>query len=727
MNDRLRRFGPLGVALAATYAVACPASAPMPPDVASPAPPPGAGESARSRPERHTEIAETIYDGGLKGGWQDWGWAPRNVTGGGPATVRFDNWGGWILAKPGLEPGDYGGVLFRVKEPPGEGEFMEVRLEAANGSKFPRVKVKADERVDAGDGWIEVLVPMSELDPDGLPFEHVVFQAFRPMGQDFIPLDKIALTKGSPRPAASLDASRLPHISMTVDCRSHARRVSPGIYGIAYYQPNDDKRAAAQWLLGATARRWGGNTTSTYNWELSTWNLGNDWFFENHDVPSYKRFLDEDAAHGMASAVTVPMMGWVAKDGTSNSFPVSAMGAQQATDQWRPDAGNGKDKNGKLLTPGPPTRAYEAAPVAFVKRWVQAIRAEDAKTGKRSVSMYILDNEPALWNQNHRDAHPEPLSYDELVRRTIEYGTAIREADPDAIIAGPAEWGWTGYFYSAKDQAEGGPAARPDRRAHGDVPIVAYYLKALAEHEKKTGTRILDVFDLHAYPQGERVYSDAADPDIAALRLRQTRMLWDPTYVDETWIHEPVKLLPRMRQWVDENYPGRALSLGEWNFGAENHMSGGLAVAEALGRFAQAGLDYAYYWTYPPDGSPAMWAFRAYRNFDGKGAHFLDWFTPVSIAGGATTSLFVSRDDSGKHLVAVALNLSRKDAIDADVDLSACGKVASVQAWGYDGGRGGLASRTVAAAAGGKLSQPLAPYSITVLDVKLDDASPPVK
>ena len=44
-------------------------------------------------------------------------------------------------------------------------------------------------------------------------------------------------------------------------------------------------------------------------------------------------------------------------------------------------------------------------------------------------------------------------------------------------------------------------------------------------------------------------------------------MLWDPSYVDESWIKEPVKLLPRMREWVDENYPARGLSIGEWSFG----------------------------------------------------------------------------------------------------------------------------------------------------------------
>ena len=718
MSGPARRAAPF--ALAATCLVACLASAPPAHDVAPSAS--AAGTAGDAPPARRLEIVETIYDGGLKGGWQDWGWAPRQVAGPGPATVRFDNWGGWMIAKPGLK-GDYGGVVFRVKEPPGEGDFIEVHLETATGTKLPRVKAGPDDRVDVGGGWVEILVPMTALDPDNVPFEHVVLQAFRPMGTDPIAVDKVALVKGQPRPIVKLDPKTLTHVAMSVDCRARATRVSPGIYGIAAYAANDDKRAAAQWMMGATARRWGGNTTSTYNWEKSFWNLGSDWFFEDHEAPTYRRFIEENEQHGVASVVTVPMMGWVAKDGTSSSFPVSVYGAQAATDQWRPDAGNGQDKAGKPVVPGPPGRAYEAVTPAFVKRWVETIKAEDAKAGKRRVTMYILDNEPMLWSHTHRDAHPQPLSYDELLQRTIEYGTAIREADPGAVIAGPAEWGWTNYFYSAKDTAEGGPTARPDRRAHGDQPLVAYYLHALAEHEKKTGTRILDVLDLHAYPQGERVYGEASEPDVAALRLRQTRMLWDPTYVDESWIHEPVRLLPRMKQWVAESYPGLATSLGEWNFGGESHMSGGLAVAEALGRFAEAGLTYAFYWTYPPEGSPVMWAFHAYRDFDGKGGHFLDWLTPATVAGAPTTSLFVSRDETGRHLVAVVLNLSRKDAVAADVDLSACGQVTSAQAYSYEGGREGFRPGAPASK-GATVTQPLAPYSISVLDVALDGSTP---
>ena len=276
--------------------------------------------------------------------------------------------------------------------------------------------------------------------------------------------------------------------------------------------------------------------------------------------------------------------------------------------------------------------------------WVDAITQGARSSRSRSVGMYILDNEPNLWNSTHRDVHPDPLTYEELLDRTIKYGTAIRTADPEARIAGPAEWGWTGYFYSAQDVAKG-VGLRPDRRAHGDVPLLPWYLQQLRAYEQRTGVKILDVLDVHFYPQGDKVYGSASDSASASLRIRSTRSLWDPSYRDESWINDTIRLIPRLKEWVSQNYPGLQISIGEYNFGGEQHISGGLALAEALGRFGTEGIDYAFYWFAPPKSSPAAWAFRAYLNFDGMGGHFLSRSMKTLMTSGM--SLFASRDEVG--------------------------------------------------------------------------------
>ncbi|HEY8088877.1 MAG TPA: glycoside hydrolase family 44 protein, partial [Polyangiaceae bacterium] len=386
-----------------------------------------------------------------------------------------------------------------------------------------------------------------------------------------------------------------------------------------------------------------------------------------------------------------------------------------------------KRPNGSLIPPKSPTLTSVPSTPESIRRWIETIRKADAASGRRSVDQYILDNETALWHETHRDVHPEPTTYDELLEKTIAYATAIRAADPDAVIAGPAAWGWPEYFYSAKDSAIG-LRLRPDRRLHGDVPLLAWWLQKLREHDQKTGTQLVNVVDVHFYPQAKNVFGDANDPGTAALRLRQTRGLWDPTYVDESWINDTIMLLPRLKRWIDEDYPGRKVSIGEYNFGGESHMSGALAEAEALGRFGQEGVSAAFYWTYPKADSPVVMAFRAYRNFDGKGGRFLDYSVPTGTTLSRDfVSAFASRDADGTHMVLVLLNLSPDSAAQAKVRLDGCGPVKTEEAYSYAGGpvSHGLAQQPPSTGGSAATLEPTLPaYSITVLDIRLQHAAP---
>jgi hypothetical protein len=674
------------------------------------------------------DVAESVYKGGLAKGWYDYGWSQREVDKGGPAKVNFSSNGGWIVAKPGLA-GAFGGLVFRMKAPREYGDFLEVRLESNQKTIYPRIALKPEHVAEQPDGWVEVLIPAKQLNPEGLPFDRIVFRAAQSVGNAWIFLDDIALLKIDPSLMASAKPQGTRDIVMSVDCRAKPQPVSPMIFGIAF-DPRLDRKTKHQFEMGAPARRWGGNQTSRYNWELgNAFNPGKDWYFENVDfvgIPgwSWADFLGDQRKHAMKTALTIPMMGWVAKDTTSYGFPVAQFGPQQSVDPYRNDPGNGLKPDGSKIAPGPPMQTSVATSPESARKWIEAIRALDAKNGGRSVDMYILDNEPALWDSTHRDVHPLPLTYDELLEKTIAFGSVVRAADPDALIAGPAEWGWPAFFYSAKDSADG-LDFKPDRTAHGDVPILPWYLKKLAEHEAKTGTRILDVVDVHFYPSPQNLglgEDGGIDAQTAALRIRSTRALWDPSYIDEGWIKENVRLLPRLRQWINENYPGRGISIGEWSYGAENHMSAGLAAAETLGRFVQAGLTSAFYWTYPPQNSPVFWAFRAYRNFDGKGGRFLDGALPT--VAPADTSLYASIDPSGTHVVLVALNLLPDATVKPTFILSGCNAVTSQHVYEFTGAPTGFTPKKATLAGGNIAVDTLASYSITVFDLLLAPKQP---
>jgi len=260
-----------------------------------------------------------------------------------------------------------------------------------------------------------------------------------------------------------------------------------------------------------------------------------------------------------------------------------------------------------------------------------------------------------------------------------------------------------------------------DRRRHGDEPLLPWVLGELRRHRERTGTRVLDAVDVHFYPQGRGMgvgTAGAVDPEAAARRIRSTRALWDPEYVDESWIAEPIALLPRLRGWIAEKDPGLGVVIGEWSFGAERHPSGGLAVAEALGRFGREGVEAAFYWTYPADGSFAFHAFRAFRDFDGEGARFEEQGLAVRDAPGV--SLFAARDASRRRLTLVLLNLHPSRALDASVRLDGCGLPGTRRVFVQQADRPGLRARAPGAADGARLVEPLPPWSITVVEAKLD-------
>jgi Glycoside hydrolase family 44 len=656
------------------------------------------------------QIEEVVYDGKLAPGWEDWGWGQHKLDTG-PAQIVFGGFGGITLHHDEL-PARFGGLSFRFKAPFKRRDFLTVQLKRTGGSESPRIKVDERHLVALPNDWHEVLIDWRELDPTRQPFDRIVIAAAGVVSSEWVSLDNIVLTAPSGGAAEGV-ATRSD--ALTVLCKGASHSINPMIYG----------SSSEDWSSGQSARRIGGNTLTRTNWELGTWNTGSDWYFRNVRAQgNVFDWIQSEAAAKRTTALVVPLLGWVAKDDKSVGFPRSKFGEQRKFDPDVPEAGDGYSKSGKPLVPGPPTQTSVPAPPEVVRGWIERLVSADKARGSRGVHMYILDNEPSLWNETHRDVHPEPLTYDGLLDRTVRYATAIRDADPDAVIAGPAEWGWTGYMYSAEDR-DAGWMLRPDRRRHGDLPLVTWYLQQLARHEKRTGKRLLDVLDLHFYPTPEGIFGPDArtDPESSELRIRSTRSLWDSTYKDESWVADVIRLIPRMHEWVAANYPGRKLSLGEWSFGAEDHISGGIATAEALGRFGQHRLDAAFYWGTPKTGSPTFWAFRAYRNFDGQGGRFLD--TSLATRETDRVSLFASRDEVGGRLVLVLVNRDPTRLSKAAVQLQGCRAGSRVRMFGYHAGEGGLIESDRAKITADGVAADLPPYGFAVLEVELQATDGP--
>jgi hypothetical protein len=432
------------------------------------------------------------------------------------------------------------------------------------------------------------------------------------------------------------------------------RQIPPEIYGLAV----PSMAQATNWHVPLL--RWGGNTSERYNWQLgNAWNTGRDWFFENVGVERHAwiGFLDRVEKAGAKAYLNVPLIGYAAKDTSSYAFSVKKYGPQKECEPGRPDVGNGLRGDG---TPVTGNSRYDTSIVAdpdFVVAWVRAMKEKFPRLFAERRIILAPGNEPMLWHITHRDVHPEPATSRELLERFVKMARAIKAAAPEVQLAGPELWGWPAYFDSAFDT---GRRDHADRRARGGADLLPWFLRELRAEEQRGGTRLLDYVSVHFYPQAPNVFSAATDLEATRLRLESVRSLWDADYRDPSWIKERVALLPRLRRWVAENYPGTRIALTEYNWGGENDVSGALALAEILGVLGREGADAACYWTSPPEGSFAAAAYQLFRNADGQGAAFGGEALDATWAGPAAeeVSVFAARDRAAGALTVLCVNKS---------------------------------------------------------------------
>lgn len=428
--------------------------------------------------------------------------------------------------------------------------------------------------------------------------------------------------------------------------------------------------------------RWGGNAVTRYNWKINVSNHASDWFYEN--IPNDSTadlFVDKDKKSGTRTMMTVTLIGWTPKDRERRcGFSVAKYGPQQRTDQWAPDCGNGINTSGKKITGNDPHDTSIEITPEFTKEFVQHLTAVHGTASNGGVLFYELDNEYDLWHETHRDVHPKPASTDEIVNASISHATAVKEADPSALVLGPVGWGYRSLLVSGLDQSNNDGA---DRKAHGNIMFGEYYLQQMKAYQDKHGVRILDYYDNHIYPQAADVLSDKTDPITFATRLRSTRCLWDPNYVDESWIKDKIIYIPRMQKMIVDYYPGTKTAVTEYNWGGLKTLNGALAQAEVLGIFGREGLDLAGLWGPEKPTDPWAYAFRMFRNYDDKGSIFGDTSVSAMSDDHEKLSIFASTRSSDHSLLLVVINKDPSQSLTSMVSINGFSAAGSAHVFSY--------------------------------------------
>ena len=412
---------------------------------------------------------------------------------------------------------------------------------------------------------------------------------------------------------------------------------------------------------------------TAYNWENNASNAGMD-YGPNHEdwymVPggvtppgkpatTITDFVNGNNAIGSESLITLQMAGYVSADGNCNCVVTITGAADAPASFWK---GVSFVKGSAFADPPVTTDKW-----VYMDELMHYLGAHLGYSTSGGAKYYDLDNEPALWSSTHPLDHPTSVLCAEVSSKGISLATVITQYDPGAQILGPVAYGWGEYVdnSSAPDTIVLGPYINGN-----SIQYLNYYLHQFGAASTLTGRRLLHDLDLHWYPEAlgnngvsmTRITLDDTSQGVAIARMQAPRSLWDPSYTESSWITwgtgGPITLIPRLQNAVNNYYPGTKLSFTEYQYGAGEDISGGIAEADALGIFSKYGV-MASWW---PDGSVndayLAAAFRFYLNYDGANSKFGDTSIAAnySLAASVTyTSIYAAKDNSHPNRINVII------------------------------------------------------------------------
>jgi hypothetical protein len=439
------------------------------------------------------------------------------------------------------------------------------------------------------------------------------------------------------------------------------RPISPYIYGI------NGPTAGEVPYASVTLNRLGGNRWTAYNWQNNYSNAGSDYLYENDNylsgstapLAAITPTIDTDRANHLATLITVPMLGFVAADG-SGPVPVTN---PIAASRFKPVV----FAKGSTFTATPSSANASVYDDEMVWALDQHYAGQGIFSSTPSVApVFIeLDNEPDLWSATHQEIETSTeISPSAYFAKTLGLSSALKKQFPEATIMGPANYGYAG-FYSWQGGWSGASASGYNWFLDG-------YLSAVDAAANAAGITLVDAYSLHWYSEatdssGTRVTNltgSSLSADSVQAIVQSPRSLWDSSYVENSWITKDmgigaITLIPRVLDKIAHAGAGNAyavskMAITEYFNGGNNHIAGTLAQADNLGIFGAQGLYAATLW---PIGSAPylLGAFASFRNFDGAGHSFGDTSVAASSSNVAEVAAYVSKDSTRPGRVVMVL------------------------------------------------------------------------
>lgn len=451
-------------------------------------------------------------------------------------------------------------------------------------------------------------------------------------------------------------------VNIQVDAATGRKNISPYIYGKNNCISDDPSSptTAAQWKLMREAglrytRENGGNNSTKYNWRKKI-SSHPDWYNNNYNHNwDYAAKTLGDSMPGVQGMWGFQLIGKAASN-TSNNFNDWAYnGSNWWSGVCQNLAGGGTPNGG-----GGCNATINGIPNYYLENW-----NEDSTTAiidhwfgsgglglnQNNYKYWSMDNEPDGWDATHDDVMPALPNAEAFMQLYFAVAKKARAKYPNIKLTGPvpmSEWQW--YTWGNNKISVGGT----------DYNWLEFFIKRCAEEQAASGVRLLDVIDIHSYPnesrdsdivQGHRVYFDTLYDYPGANGVKTT----DPSGWNNNITKEYV--FGRVNKWLNQYMgAGHGVTCAVSEFGLNNNSANVTAnsYASILGTFTDNNVEFFTPWYWYPGMWETLHLFSRYgKNIRVKSTstleHYVTAYSSSNTAGDSMTIILVNRSLTASH------------------------------------------------------------------------------
>jgi len=457
-------------------------------------------------------------------------------------------------------------------------------------------------------------------------------------------------------------------VNIQVDANAGRKNISPYIYGRNNNISDDPSSPtpAATWKMMREAglrymRENGGNNATKYNWRKKI-SSHPDWYNNNYNHNwDYAAKTLQDSMPGVQGMWAFQLIGYAAKNLSNNFDDWTYNGSTwwSGTCQNLAGGGTANGGGGCNATVNGNTNLYlqtctPDSTTAILDHW---FGTGGLGLNSNNVKYWSMDNEPDGWNSTHDDVMPTLPNAEAFMQLYFAVAKKARAKFPNIKLTGPipmSEWQWY-TWNNAKISVSG-----------TDYNWLEFFIKRCAEEETASGVRLLDVIDIHSYPnesnnsdivQGHRVYFDSTYNYPGANGVKTTDISgWDPNMTKEY-------IFGRCNKWLNQ-YMGlnHGVTCAVSEFGLTNNNANVTAngYASILGTFADNNVEFFTPWYWYPGMWETLHLFSRYAKnirIQSISSNELDVsaYSSVNTANDSVTIILVNRNLTTAHTTSVSL------------------------------------------------------------------------